>query len=147
VEAHGRIGRRTTACAVVLNSDGRVLLQRRADHDVWALPGGAVEGGETIADAVVREVEEETGCRTEVVRLTGVYSDPEHTTITYPNGDVVPYVSVCFECRYLDGEPHPTEESLDARWFTPDEAVAALWDKHKNRLLHALEGREAAAWT
>lgn len=143
----GRTGRRTTTCAVVLDADGRVLLQRRRDHDVWALPGGAIELGETAAAAVVREVEEETGYRTEVVRLTGVYSDPEHTTITYPNGDVVAYVSICFECRFVGGEPHPTEESLDARWFTPDAAVAALWDTHTDRLLHALDGREAAAWT
>jgi 8-oxo-dGTP pyrophosphatase MutT (NUDIX family) len=131
----------------VLDTDGRVLLQRRRDNDVWALPGGAVELGETIAAAIVREVEEETGCRTEVVRLTGVYSDPDQTTITYPNGDVVAYVSTCFECRYLGGEPRPTEESTDARWFPPDEAMAVLWNVHRNRLTHALERREAADWT
>jgi ADP-ribose pyrophosphatase YjhB (NUDIX family) len=131
----------------VLDAGGNVLLQRRRDHDVWALPGGAVERGETIAAAVVREIEEETGCRTEVVRLSGVYSDPATTTITYPNGEVAAYVSVCFECRFVSGEPHPTEESSDARWFAPGEALTVLWDIHKDRLQHALDGREAAVWT
>jgi ADP-ribose pyrophosphatase YjhB (NUDIX family) len=124
-----------------------VLLQRRRDHDVWALPGGAVERGETIAEAIVREVEEETGCRTEVLRLTGVYSDPAQTTITYPSGDVAAYVSVCFECRHVGGEPRATEESSDARWFAPEQALTLLWDIHQNRLRDALANRETASWT
>jgi ADP-ribose pyrophosphatase YjhB (NUDIX family) len=131
----------------VRDGDGRVLLQLRRDHGVWALPGGAVEPGETVADAVVREIEEETRCRTEVVRLTGVYSAPGQTTIAYPNGDVVAYVSVCFECRFVEGEPGPTEESSDARWFTAEEAATVIWDKHVDRLRDALAGREAAVWT
>ncbi len=114
---------------------------------MWALPGGAVERGETIAEAVVREVEEETGCQTEVVRLVGVYSNPAQTTITYPNGDIVAYVSVCFECRFVDGEPRATEESSDARWFAPEEALAVLWGIHRNRLRDALERGETAVWT
>ena len=57
---------------------------------------GASEIGETADQAVVREVREETGYEVAVVRLVGVYSDPQHTTITYPNGDVVSYVSRAF---------------------------------------------------
>jgi 8-oxo-dGTP diphosphatase len=74
--------RRATACAVVRDGAGRVLLQRRRDNDQWALPGGAIEEGETAAEAVAREVEEETGCRAEVLRLVGVYSVPSKTTVT-----------------------------------------------------------------
>ncbi len=90
-------------CAVVVDESGRVVLQQRRDNGRWALPSGAVEHGETIVQAVVREIEEETGCSVEIVRITGVYSDPEQTTISYPNGDVVHYVSVCFECRFVGG--------------------------------------------
>jgi len=139
--------RPAAACAVVLDEAGRVLLQRRRDNGEWALPGGVIELGESVAVAATREIEEETGCRTEIVRLTGVYSDPARTTVAYPDGTVVQYVSVCFECRYLDGEPHATDEASESRWFAPEEAVAVIWSNHTDRLADALARREAAAFT
>jgi 8-oxo-dGTP diphosphatase len=138
--------RRATACAVVRDGAGRVLLQRRRDNDKWVLPGGAIEERETAAEAIAREIEEETGCCAEVLRLVGVYSVPSKTTVTYPNGDVVHYVSVCFECRHVAGEPRETDESAEVRWFTPDEAASVIWSNHTDRLADALVGRDAAVW-
>src|SRR5215216_4648537 len=57
----------------VINEAGEVLLIRRTDNDNWALPGGAMDIGETIAEAGVRETREETGIECEIVRLVGVY--------------------------------------------------------------------------
>ena len=68
--------RRTAACGIVFDPRGNLLLHRRADNGRWALPGGAIETGETAAEAVVREVGEETGYVIEVLRIVGVYSDP-----------------------------------------------------------------------
>jgi ADP-ribose pyrophosphatase YjhB (NUDIX family) len=63
--------------AVVLDGEGRILLQRRSDNGLWGLPGGSVEIGEAVRDAIKREVREETGLTVEVVRLIGVYSNPK----------------------------------------------------------------------
>ncbi len=139
--------RPAAACAVVLDDAGRVLLQRRRDNGEWALPGGAIELGETAAEAAVRETAEETGCRTEVVRLAGVYSDPARTTVTYPGGETVEYVSICFECRFFDGAPQGSDESSESAWFAPDEAAAVIWSNHVDRLADALGSRDAVGWT
>jgi ADP-ribose pyrophosphatase YjhB (NUDIX family) len=95
--------RQSSACAIVFDANGKLLLHRRSDTGYWALPGGAIELDETAAQAVIREVREETGYHVEIVRIIGVYSDPIHTTIRYPNGDVVSYVAIAFECKVSDG--------------------------------------------
>ena len=60
---------------------------QRTDNDLWAVPGGAQEVGETSTEAVVREVHEETGLEVEVTGLIGIYSDPRHV-IAYDDGEV-----------------------------------------------------------
>jgi ADP-ribose pyrophosphatase YjhB (NUDIX family) len=67
---------------VVTNDAGEILLQRRSDNDLWALPGGTMDLGERIAETVVREVREETGLEVEVTGIVGVYSDPGHVIAT-----------------------------------------------------------------
>ena len=57
------------ASAVVINNEGKILLHRRSDNDLWALPGGAMEIGESISETIVREVKEETGLRSEERRV------------------------------------------------------------------------------
>lgn len=61
---------------VAVIQDGRVLLTQREDFEVWCLPGGGVEPGESLAQAAIREVREETGLEVELVRLVGIYSRP-----------------------------------------------------------------------
>ncbi len=74
--------------AVVFDGAQRVLLGRRADNGLWGLPSGHVEAGETVAEAVRREVREETGLEVAIVRLIGVYSDPASQVFCYPSGPV-----------------------------------------------------------
>ena len=62
--------------SAVIVEDGKVLLIKREDFEVWALPGGTVESGETTAQAAIREVKEETGLDVELSRLVGIYSSP-----------------------------------------------------------------------
>src|SRR6185436_11811839 len=98
--------------AVILRPGG-VLLQRRSDNGLWGLPGGGVEPGESVREAVAREVREETGLEVEPLRVIGVYSAPEHhQIITYPDGNVIHYVSTCFECAITGGTLVCGEESL-----------------------------------
>ena len=73
---------------VVTNPAGEVLLIRRSDNDNWAVPGGAIDLGESLAQAAVRETREETGIDCEVTGLVGIYSDPRHVILYTSNGEV-----------------------------------------------------------
>ena len=66
----------------VARDDGAVLLIRRTDNGNWALPGGAIELRESVAEAAIRETLEETGVKVEVTGLAGIYSDPRHVSTT-----------------------------------------------------------------
>ncbi len=103
--------------AVVRNAAGQVLLVRRSDNGRWSLPAGVVDPGEQPADAVLREVYEETGVRIEVERVGGVATHP----VRYPNGDACEYLNVWFRCRPVSGEPRVNDdESTEVGWFDPD---------------------------
>jgi ADP-ribose pyrophosphatase YjhB (NUDIX family) len=111
---------RPGVAAVIFDGD-RVLLQRRDDTLRWGLPGGGVEPGESVTRAIVREVREETGLDVEPLRLIGVYSDPiHHQVMTYPDGNVIHYVSTVFECGVRGGTLTCSEESLELAWFDPE---------------------------
>src|SRR5207253_8103307 len=73
--------------AVITDENGYILLQRRTDNDLWGLPGGGMDLGESIGQAVVRETKEETGLDVEPTGLVGIYSDPGHV-IAYADGEV-----------------------------------------------------------
>jgi len=131
--------------AVVRDEAGRVLLIRRGDGRGWSLPGGFLEPGERLAEAIVREVREETGLEVEPLRIVGVYSDPAYTHITYPNGDQVHFVSTTFECRVVGGALRADgDESLEVAYFAPDALPAPIVCDHESRIRDALLGREAA---
>src|SRR5215813_6119785 len=131
--------------AAVIFENGGVLLQRRDDNGKWGLPGGGVEPGESVRAAVVREVREETGLEVEPVRLIGVYSSPEHHQIvTYPDGNVIHYVSTSFECRIVGGTLACGEESLELGWFDPERLPADFVPMHRIRIHDALEKQVGA---
>ena len=136
---------RVAASAVVFDdARARVLLQRRSDNGRWGLPGGGVEPGESVTAAALREVREETGLEVEVVRLVGLYSDPAFQILRYADGNVVHYVSACFECRVVGGSLALCEETLDLAWFDPGALPADLLTLHRLRIEDALAGRPEA---
>ncbi len=106
------------ASAVVLKGNG-VLLQRRADSGWWALPGGVIEPGETIAQTCMREVMEETGIKVSIDRLVGIYSDPQHV-IRYDDGEIRQQFSVCFLCSVVGGALAVSGESTEVAWIDLD---------------------------
>ncbi|WP_328302140.1 NUDIX domain-containing protein [Actinomycetospora sp. NBC_00405] len=102
--------------AAVRNDEGQLLLIHKIDNDRWALPGGAMNLGESIAEAAVREVEEETGVRVEVTGLVGIYTDPNHV-MAYDDGEVRQEFSVCFHARVITGAPRQDNvETKAAKW-------------------------------
>jgi ADP-ribose pyrophosphatase YjhB (NUDIX family) len=100
--------------AVVVDA-GRLLLVHRADNDLWALPGGGHEVGESIEDTVVREVKEETGMDVQVTGLVGLYTNPAHV-MAYDDGEVRQQFSLCFRARLLGGQLANSPESKAVRW-------------------------------
>ena len=78
---------------IAIIKDGKILLQQREDFETWALPGGAIEAGETPAQAAVREAREETGLNVEITQLVGLYTKP------YWNSTVA-----LFAATVIDGE-------------------------------------------
>jgi ADP-ribose pyrophosphatase YjhB (NUDIX family) len=108
------------ASAVVVDDSGRILLQRRRDNGMWALPGGAMHIGESLPDCAVRETREETGFDVEIIGIVGTYTNPRHV-FAYDDGEVRQEFSICFLARPVSGRLAVSEESTDVRWFDPTE--------------------------
>ncbi len=109
------------AVSAAIIRDGRVLVARRARGPalgVWTMPGGVVEAGETLLEALVREIQEETGLTIEPVALAG------HREVLVRDDDrrvSRHFVILCFAARWIAGEPQLNEELAEARWLTPAE--------------------------
>ncbi|MEU7841234.1 NUDIX domain-containing protein [Micromonospora sp. NPDC049114] len=103
----------------VQDGQGRVLLIQRTDNGLWALPGGAQDFGEYIAETAVRETREETGIEVEVTEIVGIYSDPRHV-VEYSDGEVRQQFSICFRAQYLSGDPTTSNESSSVVWVARD---------------------------
>lgn len=142
-DASRALGIRPSVSAVIFDRRGWLLLQQRADGGQWGLPGGSVEVGESVAAAILREVEEETGLRVAVRRLVGVYSEPALQVVRYPDGAVWHYVNVCFECTVRGGALRTCDETLDLRYFAPTRLPAALLPHHRIRIRDARARRVA----
>jgi ADP-ribose pyrophosphatase YjhB (NUDIX family) len=138
------LGVRASVSAVIFDRRGRLLLQQRSDGGQWGLPGGSIEIGESVRDAVIREVREETGLRVSVRRLIGVYSEPRRQVVRYPDGNVWHYVSVCFECTARGGALTACDETLALAYVAPTRLPATLLANHRIRIRDACSRRAAA---
>ena len=104
--------------AIVRNDDGDLLMIERTDNNLWAIPGGAQDIGESVVDTVRREVREETGIDVDVTGLSGIYSDPKHV-IAYDDGEVRQEFSLCFHARPIGGALRTSSESRRVHWVSP----------------------------
>jgi ADP-ribose pyrophosphatase YjhB (NUDIX family) len=109
------------AVSAAIIRDGKVLIVQRARGPalgVWTMPGGVVEGGETLHQALIREIEEETALAVEPVVLAG----HREVVVRDANGRVERhFVIMCFATRWLGGEPKLNDELSEARWIQPSE--------------------------
>ncbi|MCD6331179.1 MAG: NUDIX hydrolase [Thermoplasmata archaeon] len=106
--------------------NGKILLIKRKNEPFkgkWALPGGFVEYGERVEDAVLREFQEEVGIKAKIKKLLGVYSDPKRD----PRGHVI---SVVFLLE-AEGEPKAGDDAADAKFFSLDELPPLAFDHEK----------------
>ncbi len=124
---------------LVRDEQNRLLLQSRTDFELWGIPGGIVEIGETLEDTVRREMREETGLNVESQRMVGIYAGPQYDVI-YPNGDQVQQVTIAVEANIVSGALHADGiESADLAWFSQSELPdnLFLWYQHMARDLWA----------
>jgi ADP-ribose pyrophosphatase YjhB (NUDIX family) len=127
--------------AFVQDEAGRLLLIRRTDNDLYAIPGGALELGETLTQTVQREVMEETGIAVKVTGLIGIYSDPEHV-IEFTDGEVRQEFSICFRADPTGGDLRTSDESKEVLWVAPtDLDTLNIHPSIRLRIRHGLETR------
>lgn len=106
------------AAAIIVDKEGKILLQSRADRDLWGLPGGCQELGESFKDTVIREVKEETNLnvKAEDLELIDIVSGQSRRN-SYPNGDVVINNTALYCIRNYTGELKWNEESKEIKFF------------------------------
>lgn len=108
----------TVGCGIIIEKEGQILLQHRKDNDVWGIPGGVMEPGETFMGAAIRETREETGLETENLQLFGLYSGNEGFA-EYQNGDKIFSVQIIFHTTEFSGELiQDALESREHRFFS-----------------------------
>lgn len=95
---------------IIFDDQKRVLLCHRRDYDLWNLPGGSMENGESPWDGLIREVKEETGLDVENIKLAGIYSKPEKDDIVFS-----------FICNEVGGEISINEEADQIEYFNVNE--------------------------
>jgi ADP-ribose pyrophosphatase YjhB (NUDIX family) len=132
------------ASAVVVDDDDRIVLQRRRDNEMWALPGGVMELGESVAGCAIRETREETGLDVEVTGIVGIYSDPKHV-FAYDDGEVRQEFSICVLARVRGGTIQLSDESHEVKSFGPNEiADLPMVPSIRLRLTDYLSGQTPA---
>ena len=127
---------------VVVSEAGDVLMIRRSDNGNWAVPGGAIDLGESMVQAAVRETREETGIECEITGLVGIYTDPKHLILYTSNGEVRQEFSILLTAVAIGGQPTPSSESTEVRWVPREDLASYQMDRSMRlRLGHYLAGR------
>lgn len=129
--------------AIIFNTEGQILLQHRKDVGQWCIISGHVEYGESITEAVLREIMEETNTPAEIVRLIGIYSVPAFQTYHYDDRSIQ-YVTSYFEAKFVDvvDLQFNNNETGALQFFPPQQLPAPLAQMHPNWLQDALMRQE-----
>ena len=108
------------ASVIVIDAEGRILLQLRKDNHCWGYAGGSIELDESVEDAAKRELFEETGLIAEELDLFGIFSGKD-MHYTYPNGDEVSNIDIVYLCKKYSGDLQcQIQEIEDLKFFDID---------------------------
>jgi ADP-ribose pyrophosphatase YjhB (NUDIX family) len=125
---------------IAIIDDGQILLTKREDFEIWCLPGGHVDAGESIAETAIREAREETGLKVRLTQLVGIYSEP--------NWGGRGIHIVLFTARPIGGRLQPqVGEVIGLGYFDPHKLPDPLMWWHRQRISDAVEGIGGVAWT
>lgn len=117
-----------SVAAAIINNHGQALAIQRRDNRHWEPPGGIVEHGETLEQALNREVHEETGLTIDIERLTGIYHNLTRNVIAF-----------VYRCHTTGGELRTTPETHDAEWLTKEEITEYMDEAYAIRILDAFD--------
>ena len=109
--------------AIILDEENNVLICHRRDHDLWNLPGGGLEKGETVENAIIREVAEETGLEVVIDRITGVYSKKDKNEVVFS-----------FLCKIISGNIKLNDEADQIEYYSLDNIPHNFSPKQAERL-------------
>jgi 8-oxo-dGTP pyrophosphatase MutT (NUDIX family) len=138
------ISARRVSASWLANDQGKLLLVHKTDNDLWALPGGGMDVGKSMADTVVREVKEETGIDVAVTGVVGIYTTNPNHVMAYDDGEVRQQCSICFTTHMLGGQLATSSETSEVAWVAPDQLDSL--NMHPSMRLwidHYLERRSA----
>ncbi|MBK1813241.1 NUDIX domain-containing protein [Clostridium sp. YIM B02505] len=122
---------------VVTNEKEEVLLIRNPRKG-WEYPGGIIESGETVPQGLIREIKEETGVVVEIINVIGIYSNTKKKKGYNGVEEVPTIVNIDFVCKYISGELRTSDESVEVKWFSKEEALKIIKPKQKLRFERAL---------
>ena len=122
----------TVGVNIAIIQNGSILLTKREDFEIWCLPGGEVDAGESLAEAAMREAKEETGLDVRLLQLVGIYSLPD-----WQEGNH----NVCFAAAAVGGELRLADgETIDVAYFPVDDLPDDLVPWHRQRIHDAVAG-------
>ncbi|MEU4395889.1 NUDIX domain-containing protein [Kribbella sp. NPDC023855] len=126
---------------IIENDTGKILMIRRSDNGNWAIPGGAIDLGESLSQAAVRETKEESGIECEVIDVVGIYTDPKHIILYTSNGEARQEFSIVLRARATGGQLTTSSESTAVSWVSRSELASLQMDQSmRRRIDHYLEG-------
>ncbi|HET6292224.1 MAG TPA: NUDIX domain-containing protein [Kribbella sp.] len=120
---------------VVENEASEILMIRRSDNGNWAVPGGAIDLGESMSQAGVRETFEETGIECEITGIVGIFTDPKHIILYTSNGEARQEFSILLTGRWVGGRPTPSSESTEVHWVGASKLADLTMDRSMRRRL------------
>jgi ADP-ribose pyrophosphatase YjhB (NUDIX family) len=131
-----------SAVAFIENQHQQVVLIQRSDNGDWALPGGAHDLGERIADTAIREAKEETGLDITITGLIGTYTNPNHLVEYTSDGEVRQQFALCFRAVLTGGTLTTSPESTKVGWFSQHELDRLAINRGmRRRIEHGFEHR------
>ena len=129
----------------IFNKNGEILLQKRRDTNKWCVISGHVDFGESVEQAVIREIQEETNCTSTISRLIGIYSSPSSQTYQRNNGQIQ-YVTLYFEAELTSPVllNYKNSETGELKFFNAGHLPEDLDTINPYWLTDALKGQQSA---
>ena len=132
----------TVGCGIIIEDNGRILLQHRVDEDNWCIPGGLMEIGESFEETVKRETFEESGLTITDLKLFGLYSG-NNCFVEYPNKDKVYSIQIIFMTKNFNGKLKQTSpECLNHAFFERGSLPSNLNPRQKSFILDWVNRKE-----
>jgi len=127
---------------LIVNSENEILLVNNPRKG-WEYPGGIIEPGETLPQGLIREIKEETGVNVEIVNIVGIYSNTKKKKGYNGVEEVPTIITIDFICKYISGDLRTSDESIEVKWLSKEEALKVVNPKQQLRLRKALDYQSA----